>query len=181
MGNSKVRRMCIDGMLVGIFFVLAKLTIKAEPIHIAFSGLAVIFATCYFGLGDGLIVALLGEFLIQMTSSYGIGPTTPLWVLPAAFRALIGGLFALPFRKKGENLDQHYVWYFIANLLAALFVTAANAGVQTLDALILGYSWAATIPLLAMRALSGLVSATVISIINIPLLRAIRKLSPNED
>ena len=50
-----------------------------------------------------------------------------------------------------------------------------------LDALILGYSWAATIPLLAMRALSGLVSATVISIINIPLLRAIRKLSPNED
>ena len=130
MGNSRIRRMCMDGMLVGIFVVLAKLTIKAGPIHIAFSGLTVVFATCYFGMADGLIVALLGETIIQLTSSYGIGPTTPLWLWSPSFRALILGLFDLPFRKKGDHIDLHIVFYAIASVIAGLFVTLVNAPAQ---------------------------------------------------
>jgi uncharacterized membrane protein len=103
MGNSKIRRITMDAMMIAIFVVLAKFTIKAGPIHIAFSGLSVVFASIYFGLPDGLIVALLGETVIQLTSSYGITPTTPLWILPPAFRALSAGLFALPFRKKEKR------------------------------------------------------------------------------
>ena len=174
MGNSRIRRMCMDGMLVGIFVVLAKLTIKAGPIHIAFSGLTVVFATCYFGMADGLIVALLGETIIQLTSSYGIGPTTPLWLWSPSFRALILGLFDLPFRKKGDHIDLHIVFYGIASLIAGLFVTLLNAGVEFLDAWIIGYSFAVTLPILGLRIVSSIVSCAAVAILSIPLLRTIR-------
>ena len=166
--------MCMDGMLVGIFVVLAKLTIKAGPIHIAFSGLTVVFATCYFGMADGLIVALLGETIIQLTSSYGIGPTTPLWLWSPSFRALILGLFDLPFRKKGDHIDLHIVFYGIASLIAGLFVTLVNAGVEFLDAWIIGYSFAVTLPILGLRIVSSIVSCAAVAILSIPLLRTIR-------
>ena len=166
--------MCMDGMLVGIFVVLAKLTIKAGPIHIAFSGLTVVFATCYFGMADGLIVALLGETIIQLTSSYGIGPTTPLWLWSPSFRALILGLFDLPFRKKGDHIDLHLVFYGIASLIAGLFVTLVNAGVEFLDAWIIGYSFAVTLPILGLRIVSSIVSCAAVAILSIPLLRTIR-------
>ena len=174
MGNSRIRRMCMDGMLVGIFVVLAKLTIKAGPIHIAFSGLTVVFATCYFGMADGLIVALLGETIIQLTSSYGIGPTTPLWLWSPSFRALILGLFDLPFRKKGDHIDTHLVFYGVASLIAGLFVTLVNAGVEFLDAWIIGYSFAVTLPILGLRIVSSIVSCAAVAILSIPLLRTIR-------
>ena len=174
MGNSRIRRMCMDGMLVGIFVVLAKLTIKAGPIHIAFSGLTVVFATCYFGMADGLIVALLGETIIQLTSSYGIGPTTPLWLWSPSFRALILGLFDLPFRKKGDHIDLHLVFYAIASVIAGLFVTLVNAGVEFLDAWIIGYSFAVTLPILGLRIVSSIVSCAAVAILSIPLLRTIR-------
>ena len=174
MGNSRIRRMCMDGMLIGIFVVLAKLTIKAGPIHIAFSGLTVVFATCYFGMADGLIVALLGETIIQLTSSYGIGPTTPLWLWSPSFRALILGLFDLPFRKKGDHIDTHLVFYGIASLIAGLFVTLVNAGVEFLDAWIIGYSFAVTLPILGLRIVSSIVSCAAVAILSIPLLRTIR-------
>ena len=174
MGNSRIRRMCMDGMLVGIFVVLAKLTIKAGPIHIAFSGLTVVFATCYFGMADGLIVALLGETIIQLTSSYGIGPTTPLWLWSPSFRALILGLFDLPFRKKGDHIDTHLVFYGIASLIAGLFVTLLNAGVEFLDAWIIGYSFTVTLPILGLRIVSSIVSCAAVAILSIPLLRTIR-------
>lgn len=174
MGNSRIRRMCMDGMLVGIFVVLAKLTIKAGPIHIAFSGLTVVFATCYFGMADGLIVALLGETIIQLTSSYGIGPTTPLWLWSPSFRALILGLFDLPFRKKRDHIDLHIVFYAIASVIAGLFVTLVNAGVEFLDAWIIGYSFAVTLPILGLRIVSSIVSCAAVAILSIPLLRTIR-------
>ena len=174
MGNSRIRRMCMDGVLVGIFVVLAKLTIKAGPIHIAFSGLTVVFATCYFGMADGLIVGLLGETIIQLTSSYGIGPSTPLWLWSPSFRALILGLFDLPFRKKGDHIDLHIVFYGIASLIAGLFVTLVNAGVEFLDAWIIGYSFAVTLPILGLRIVSSIVSCAAVAILSIPLLRTIR-------
>ncbi len=178
MGNSKIRRITMDAMMVAIFVVLAKFTIKAGPIHIAFSGLSVVFASIYFGLPDGLIVALLGETVIQLTSSYGITPTTPLWILPPAFRALSAGLFALPFRKKGEALEQHIIFYILANLIGAILVTLSNAGVEWIDGQVMGYNPKLTYILILTRAGVGLVSATLVGLLCYPLLRAVRKLEP---
>ena len=178
MGNSKIRRITMDGMMIAIFVVLAKFTIKAGPIHIAFSGLSVVFASIYFGLPDGLIVALLGETIIQLTSSYGITPTTPLWILPPAFRALSCGLFALPFRRKGEPLEKHLVFYTLAILIGAILVTLANAGVEWIDGKVMGYNPKLTYILILTRAGVGLVSATLVGLLCYPLLRAVRKFEP---
>ena len=175
MGNAKIRRMCIDGMLVAVFIVLAKFTIKVPPLHISFAGLAVVFATCYFGLKDGLIVAFLGEVVIQMTSSYGIGPTTPLWFWSPCFRALVIGLFDIIYRKKGDHIDSHPLVFGIASALAALVVTLVNAGVEVLDGLIIGYDPKVTLVLVGTRILSSFVTSIAITVLAIPLLRAIRK------
>ena len=175
MGNSKIRRMCIDGMLIAVFIVLAKFTIKVPPLHISFASIAVVFATCYFGLADGFIVAFLGEVVIQMTSSYGIGPTTPLWFWSPAFRAIVIGLFDLPFRKKQDHIDLHSVVFGLVSFLAAITVTLTNAGVEVLDGLIIGYDPKVTLILVFGRILSSLVTSLVITLLSMPLLRAIRK------
>ena len=175
MGNSKIRRMCIDGMLIAVFIVLAKFTIKVPPLHISFASIAVVFATCYFGLADGFIVAFLGEVVIQMTSSYGIGPTTPLWFWSPAFRAIVIGLFDLPFRKKQDHIDLHPVVFGLVSFLAAITVTLTNAGVEVLDGLIIGYDPKVTLILVFGRILSSLVTSLVITLLSMPLLRAIRK------
>ena len=49
-----------------------------------------------------------------------------------------------------------------------------NAGVEFLDAWIIGYSFAVTLPILGLRIVSSIVSCAAVAILSIPLLRTIR-------
>ncbi|MCF0113313.1 MAG: hypothetical protein HUJ60_05000, partial [Bacilli bacterium] len=130
---------------------------------------------------DGLIVAALGEGLIQLTSSYGITPTTPLWIIPPVVRALILGAFVLPLKKKGEHLEKHLVLYSIAIALSTLVVTGLNAAVEWLDGIIMGYSTAYLAAVIGWRFLSSALAGAVMGSVAVPLLKAIRAVRPDED
>lgn len=168
--------MCVDGMLVGLFVVLTLVNVKIGPmIRVSFGSLPVVFASLIFGPVDGLIIAVLGEFISQ-TINYGFSLTTPIWVFVPAVRALIIGGVSSLFKRKGELLERHLVIYFVTLVFASLAVTAANTGASFLDAYLYQYPFAFVWATNAIRAAISIVTSIVIGVVCIPLVKAIGSL-----
>jgi riboflavin transporter len=178
MKHSIVYRMSLDAMFVALYFVLAKITLSFGNVHITFASLPILVSALLFGVGDTIVIAALGEFLIQVFS-YGLSITLPLWLIPPVLRALIFGVVAAIYRRKGEGLDHHVIAYYLTALGAALVVTAANTGVLYLDAFIIGYPvsvvWLETL----VRIGVGLLTAVLVALFAHPLTDALRHLSPS--
>ncbi len=174
--DSLIRRMCTDGMLVGLFVVLTLVNIKIGPmIRISFGSLPVVFASLIFGPVDGLIIAVLGEFITQ-TINYGFSLTTPIWVLVPVFRALVVGGVSTLFKHKGQYLEKHPVPYFATLIIASLVVTLANTGASFLDAYLYQYPFSFVWATNAIRAAISIVTSILIGLICIPLIKAIGSL-----
>lgn len=174
--DSIIRRMCVDGMLVGLFVVLTLVNIKIGPmVRISFGSLPVVFASLLFGPLDGFIVACIGEFVCQVVN-YGFSLTTVLWVLVPGVRALFIGFISYLFKRKGRALEKHLVWYFATLIVASLLVTLANTGVSFLDAYLYEYPFTFVWLTNGIRALISLATAVVIGLICIPLVKAIGSL-----
>jgi|LAHS01.1.fsa_nt_gb riboflavin transporter len=178
MKRSLVYRMSLDAMFIALYFVLAKITLAFGNVHITFASLPILVSALLFGVGDTIVIAALGEFLIQVFS-YGFSVTLPLWLVPPVLRALIIGVVAAIYRKKGEELDHHIVAYYLTVLGSTLVVTAANTGVLYLDAIIIGYPvsvvWLETL----VRIGVGLLTAILVALSAHPLADALRHLSPS--
>jgi uncharacterized membrane protein len=178
MKRSLVYRMCLDAMFIALYFVLAKITLAFGNIHITLASLPIMISALLFGMGDTLTIAVLGEFLIQVFS-YGFSLTLPLWLIPPLIRGLVLSLVAFFYRRKGQELDRHYVAYYLTAIVAAILVTAANTGVLYLDALIIGYPltlvWVETL----IRFGVGILTAVIAAMLAHPLSEVIRRLSPS--
>lgn len=174
--DSLIRRMCADGMLVGLFVVLTLVNVKIGPmVRISFGSLPVVFSALLFGPLDGFLVALLGEFICQAIN-YGFTLTTPLWVLVPGVRALVIGWVSAFFKKKGLALERHPVPYFATLVFASLCVTGLNTLVSFLDALIFDYSFKIVWITTLIRLGISLATAVMIGLVCIPLTKSIGSL-----
>ena len=104
--QNTVYRLAIDAMLAGLYIILAYFTIKIQLVQIAFTGIVVIIAALLYSPVDGVIVALIGSFVGQLTS-YGLTPTTILWMLAPMLRGLMIGIFAWASRRGGRYLEEN--------------------------------------------------------------------------
>ncbi len=169
-----VRRICLDGMMAAIYIALIFITIRIGDIRISFGALPIMFVTLCLGLPDGLAVAFIGEFIGQMIN-YGFTPTTFLWVIPPMLRVVVLWLFHLPFKKKGDVLYNHIVWYYVGAIVAALFVTASNTLVMYLDAIIIGYPITYVLVETIIRFAVGMLSSAICATILLPVTRVLKK------
>ena len=100
--KKTVVRLTINAMLIAIYIVLS-LPIFAinlgGGIKFTFEHFPVLLCAVLFGPIDALTVGLLGELFNQLTS-FGLTPTTALWVLPIVVRGLIVGIFAKAFKQQ---------------------------------------------------------------------------------
>jgi len=178
MKRSLVYHISLQAMFIALYFVLAKITLSFGNLHLTLASLPLLVSALLLGFGDTVMIAFLGEFLIQVFS-YGVTLTTPLWLLAPVVRALILGAAAAFYHKKGLELDHKVLPYYLTVVFSALLVTAINTGVLFLDALIVGYPftfvWLETL----LRFLSGFVTAVVVALLAHPLADALRKLSPS--
>jgi uncharacterized membrane protein len=172
--NRIVIRIALDSMLSALYFVLAYLTIAIGNVHITLASLAVVFAATSIGLGDSLIIALLGEVLIQLLK-YGLTVTTAAWILPPAFRGLVIGIAALIYWKKKDRIENHLVVYYLILVLASLVTSAANTGVIFLDAYVYQYPVSYALVETIVRFAVGLATAIVTGTINLPLTKLYHK------
>jgi uncharacterized membrane protein len=170
--------MCLDAMFIALYFVLAKITLSFGNLHLTLASFPIVISALLFGLSDTLVIAGLGELLIQVFS-YGVSLTLPIWLIPPLLRALILGVVAAIYRKKGEELDHHLFPYYLTVVLAAIVVTSANTGALYLDALILNYPLAFVWLETLLRFATGLLTAVIVAFLSHPLADALRHLSPS--
>ena len=173
--RDTIRRITGDGIMLAIYIVLATLTVKVTPnLQITFSGLAIIITCVVYGFADGLIVALLGSFVGQLTSTYGLTITTPIWMIPPVLRALVFGLSYELFLKKGIKLEDKRLLFFTFAILAGLVVTAANTGAIFLDAKIMEYPTSLALLEGIFRFVSSILSSIFIAFLSLPIIYALR-------
>ena len=148
--HNTTRRIATDAMLAAMFVCLSFVSIRVgNSMKISVDSLPILVAALLLGPLDGLAVGLIGSFLNQLLT-YGLSVPT----------------VDLPRRQ--------LVWITTAT---ALLVTALNTLVMYLDSLIIGYPFAATLPTVLLRIVSGILIAIVFSMILPPILNALHKLT----
>ena len=121
------QRLVMDAVLIALFYVISLLKIPPEgqtsAIKISFEMLPVLLAALAFGPVDGLLVGAFGKFLEQLLSSFGLTPTTILWMLPAAATGLLVGLLFRIIRKPNWLLCAAI--FIVSGIAASLLNTLA--------------------------------------------------------
>lgn len=167
--KGKVQTICRIGIMTALYVLLNMLSIRAGNLHITFSSLPVIVMALLFGPLEAAAVALLGELLNQMLY-YGFTATTILWLIPPAVRGLIIGAFAYRLWKTRRPLETRHILYYVVCVCAAVCTTTCNTVVIWIDSLVYHYySFPIVFGDAAVRFVTGMISAVVISTIALPL------------
>lgn len=163
------RRIATDAMLCAMFVCLSFLSINiGNAMKLSVDSLPILVGALLLGPLDGLAVGLIGSFLNQLLT-YGLSVTTVLWILPAGLRGLIVGLYAQQHRFLLSRKQ-----LVLITTVTALLVTVLNTMIMYLDSLIIGYPFAATLPTVLLRIVSGILTALIFSLVLPPLLKALK-------
>ena len=114
------RRLTTNAVGIALFILLSYLSVELVVFKLSFASFPIIVVSLLFGCVDGMAVGGVGEFIHQLLT-YGLTPTTVLWVLPALVRGLIVGLYA---QRHGFALSLKQTAVIV--LVSSLVVTALN-------------------------------------------------------
>ena len=122
-------------MLTAIYVVLSIMTpIKVINFKFTLEAFPILVAGLLMGPYEGRLVGLLGSGIYQVLfSSYGITPTTLLWMLPHVFSGFLCGVLA----KKAGKLTT--VKVIIIATICAFSVTILNTLALYVDSKMYGY------------------------------------------
>lgn len=156
-------------MLTALYVVLGLcVSVNLGNMKITLDALPIIIAALYMGPIEGLSVGLVGSFILQMLT-YGLSPTTALWIIPAGVRGLVVGLFGYEIRKYPEMLK----WVIVGS---SLMVTGLNTIVMAIDSIFYGYySRAYVFGALLWRISAGIISSIVYALIVPRVLKRLRQ------
>ncbi|MDD6241324.1 MAG: ECF transporter S component [Eubacteriales bacterium] len=174
--NKSVLRLCLDSMMAALFVLLSYFSFRIGNITLSLASLPLLLVSLLYPPYDAVFVALIGEFLSQVLR-YGIAPTTILWMLPSALRALLVSLIAALYRNKGKYLEEHLLPYYLTMILSSLFMTLANTGVIYLDAYLYQYPAEYTAFETLYRFLTSFITSLLISTMLLPLIKALNHVS----
>ena len=154
-----VFKMTLLGLCLALYIVLKLVSIDLQFIKISFAGLPVIFISVVYGPLEGAFLGGLGEFIYQVFS-YGITPTTALWILPPVVRALIIG-----FMFKQKDVKKHPVLWIVAVVLSCIAVTVINTFAIWVDAKIFHYPSNLTNITIILRFVGSIATAVLYALV----------------
>ncbi len=170
-----ISRITGDGMLLAIYIVLSTLTVKITPnLQISFTALAIIMATVLYGFTDSILIAVLGAFIAQLRSPYGLMITTPIWMIPPILRAVVFGLFYELYLRKQIHLEDKRILFIVYSIVAGLVTTFANTLAIYLDAKIIGYPVSLALLESIFRFVSSIASSIFCSLVALPVIYALK-------
>ncbi len=157
--------LCMKGLMIAAHVVLSSyFTIKTPVINVGFSSLPIAVAALMYGPLGGFEVGFIGSFLQQLIS-YGLMPTTVIWVIPYAVFGLLIGSYA---KLKNYRLSRVQLVGII--LFSTIVMTVINTLGMFVDSKIYGYySFKAVFAAVPLRLLSGLVRSVIYAAIIYPL------------
>lgn len=177
--NSKIKRMALNGMLAAMYIGLSLLSITMGPYKITIEGLPVVISAIAFGPLSAAVVGFLGEFLSQILS-FGLTPTTLLWVLPAVARGLVIGLCLKPLRRR-YTLEQIFktkrvILLFIFGGLASATTSTLSTFAWYVDSKLFGYyNYALIIGAFGTRVVIGVITSVALTLVAMPVALALKK------
>ena len=138
MDRRSIYLLCNQGLMIAMYFMLAKLTIPIGSLHITLAPLPILVMAILYGPKEAAVVAVVGEFLIQVFGRYGLTPITPLWCLPTAARALVAGFGfqAICHHYNVQEPFERRVPYYAVLVISSLITTLCNTAVIWLDSII---------------------------------------------
>ncbi|MBQ6877376.1 MAG: ECF transporter S component [Oscillospiraceae bacterium] len=153
----KPKRLVTNAMLIAMYVVLSLVaTINAGNMKFTLDSLPIIVGAALFGPVDGMLIGLCGSFINQLIT-WGLTPTTVLWIIPAGVRGLLIGLYA-----KHHNFDMSFKQTQFITISSALAVTAVNTLMMFIDSKIYGYySVAYVFGGIVPRIIAGIIVAFV--------------------
>ena len=163
------RRLTTNAVGIALFILLSYLSVELVVFKLSFASFPIIVVSLLFGCVDGMAVGGVGEFIHQLLT-YGLTPTTVLWVLPALVRGLIVGLYA---QRHGFALSLKQTAVIV--LVSSLVVTALNTMVWYADAAIVGYPIEFTFVSIVLRFVNSIVTAAILTAVSPQAVNLIRK------
>ncbi len=169
-----VRRITTDAVLVALYVVFAAVfAVKLPFAEISLASIPILMCALLFGIGDVLIVSILGSFIEQMLGGFGLTVTTPLWMAPVILQGAVAALLFFIFKK-----DK--IWKIVfAIVCAELLLTVTNTAVLYLDGAIMHYPVKALHAIAPTRLINGLLrtvaSSITLSLLYRPLQRLVRR------
>ena len=179
MKKTNMVRLTINALLVAVYFVLSLLIIQIGGFKITFEHFPVVLCAVLFGPVDAMVVGGLGELINQLTS-FGLTPTTVLWILPIVARGLLMGMAVKVLQNKlklSAILEQKFPLVFGGVCIVTGVVSSClNTLALYVDSKMFGYyNYALVFGSLLVRVLLGVVTSIVITIMIKPVLYALKK------
>ena len=160
-----IYKICTLALLIAMMFLLKRtIAIETPYIKINFASLPIVLAAMMFGPLEGAVVAVIGEFIVQVIGPYGLMPTTFIWIWPPAIRPLVvGGIAMWLHRATGKRLEQRPVICYVACVLGAMLTTTGNT------------FFAPALFITPARYVTGVITAVVVATACIPLMHGLRR------
>ena len=172
MKKTAVLDLCLCGAMIALHIILEVfLTIRiGNSIKITFATLPFIIIALLCGPIEGLVTGLLGTFLSQLIT-FGITPTTAIWIIPGTVCGLTAGLIYKAFKRRPDvgpiaaSVSIAMLVFVVLNWIASYFDGVVIYKYMTIEALF---------ALIPMRLLIGALLAVVYIIVAIPLCKALQ-------
>ena len=176
--QKNIVRIATNAVLIAVYVVLSMLAIPIGGLKVTFEHFPVVLCAVVFGPIDAILVGGIGELINQLTS-FGITPTTVLWILPIVSRGLIVGICSRTI--KGHMtptaiVNKHIPTIFLAVcIFSGVISSMLNTLALYVDSKMFGYySFAMVFGALAVRILLSVITSIVIGIAIKPILHALR-------
>ena len=174
--RNPVQTLCILSLLTAVMVLLSMtVSIRTPYFKLTLGSLPVVLAAMLYGPLEGALVAVLGEFLVQILGPYGLTPTTVIWIWPPAIRALVVGCAGVWMRRRGTRLEARPPVCYAVCIVGAVLTTIGNTFGMWLDSLVYRTSFAAAAMWVPSRFVSGIATAVVVATVCIPLCHGLRR------
>ena len=160
MNITNIKKITFIALLTALFYIFSVfLTINPiGNIKFTLQSMPLFIGSALFGPVAGALIGGVGMLLNQMLSSYGLTPTTILWVLPYIVSGLVAGII---FDKYNINKNKMYI-NIIIFIILSLIITFLNTLAFYIDSKMFGYySYALVFGNLIYKIISAIILSIV--------------------
>ena len=164
-----VKRIATNAVLIAIYIAISMLAFNMGPFKLTFEAFPVIVCAVIFGPVDAMLVGGIAE-LINQLFTFGVTPTTILWILPILIRGFMIGIFSKVWKKKNT------VVFLVICIVAAVVHSLLNTLALYVDSKMFGYYTEALVfGALFVRVLASVITATIMAIATKVVVQALKK------
>ena len=136
------KRIALNAVMAAVFVALSLVSFIIAGVKVTLEGLPVVICAILYGPVDAAIVGGLGKFINQMLT-FGMTPTTVLWILPAVVQGLVTGIGVVVLRKLLRDHRFENKGYFLGVLavcaVGGMLAAVLNTLAYYVDSKMFGY------------------------------------------